>query len=374
MPRGPIATSMCLLFALAGCRTAGQIEGRVVDALDGSPVAGATVTLRGTTTSARTSDDGTYRLEEIAPGPQHLGVERDGYLALAETDLTVGEGGTVAAEDLRVVPRPPDTGLYLRKPSAYVEVSAPGRGEIDSVTDPGDRRPRTLTESISRAQTYAVSRKAFPESRFTALPAGTRLVWYFDKPVRRAVLRQLGTEAVDRGMTMFSRPEPTWVLRLGKDIEVPLEQLGEQVTRLTMEAPLGRYGLVLFGESRDEYLYFLRVRHGGEGLSAPDGTYTLASPEFAKAVDLTRAWCAQSGRGKYEAENCTAVAPLLAGTASSCPGSLQLPEPGVATTQGALNLTDCTTNYGVTLTREDDGWFVAGIGITASGGDFAAGE
>ena len=71
---------------------AGTVTGTVEDAVDGAPVAGATVTAEqgGDDASTDSGDEGVYELE-LAPGTYDLEVERDGYATASVTDVEVGD-------------------------------------------------------------------------------------------------------------------------------------------------------------------------------------------------------------------------------------------------------------------------------------------
>ena len=77
------------------------IVGKVVDSTSGSPVAGATVSLRDTGLSSQTNFNGDFRIEAPA-GDNFITVVNDGYVGLG-LDITVGSGKTDLGE-LRITP------------------------------------------------------------------------------------------------------------------------------------------------------------------------------------------------------------------------------------------------------------------------------
>jgi hypothetical protein len=74
-----------------------SITGRVTEAVSGAPVAGATVSVEGTTLRTLTDDGGAFRLEGVPPGPQVIRVIRIGYAPLRR-HLRVPAAGTVALD------------------------------------------------------------------------------------------------------------------------------------------------------------------------------------------------------------------------------------------------------------------------------------
>ena len=77
------------------------IVGKVVDSTSGSPVAGATVSLRDKGLSSQTNFNGDFRLEAPA-GNNFITVVNDGFTSLG-LDITVGSGKTDLGE-LRITP------------------------------------------------------------------------------------------------------------------------------------------------------------------------------------------------------------------------------------------------------------------------------
>jgi len=74
-----------------------SITGRVTDITSGTPVAGATVTLEGSSLRAVTDDAGRFQLTHVPPGPQVIRVARIGYAPLRH-QLVVPGAGSVTLE------------------------------------------------------------------------------------------------------------------------------------------------------------------------------------------------------------------------------------------------------------------------------------
>jgi TonB-dependent receptor len=98
-PAALAALSVSFLFALPGAALAqdapGSITGRVTDGTS-KPVAGAAVQLVGTPYWARTHDDGSFRLENVAPGSHLLRARLLGFSA-DSARVTVASGSAVEA-------------------------------------------------------------------------------------------------------------------------------------------------------------------------------------------------------------------------------------------------------------------------------------
>jgi len=75
----------------------GSVSGVVVNSWDGTPLAGAVVTVRGTTLAAQTGADGRYQLNGVPPGDQVLRFSKSGYAAMTATEVRVlpGQATTV---------------------------------------------------------------------------------------------------------------------------------------------------------------------------------------------------------------------------------------------------------------------------------------
>src|SRR5947208_1943759 len=96
-------------LAAAGPRV-GAIIGRVADSVSGQGIAVATVTVVGTGLSARSGDDGSYRIANVPPGPTTVKVSRIGYMpaskavtVLPDQDVTVDFALTAQATQLEEV-------------------------------------------------------------------------------------------------------------------------------------------------------------------------------------------------------------------------------------------------------------------------------
>jgi protocatechuate 3,4-dioxygenase beta subunit len=98
------------------------LRGRVLDALEGTPIPGARVALTrrgregsGQPTVLRTDTRGAFRFTGMAPGPYHLRVSQEGY-GNAGTEVGIDEGGGAPAVEIRLEPSEALT-LYVLHPT-----------------------------------------------------------------------------------------------------------------------------------------------------------------------------------------------------------------------------------------------------------------
>ena len=84
------------LFSLfpTQAQDSGAVSGVVVNSLDGTPLAGATVTVRGTTLAGQTDSTGRFELKNLPPGDQVLRISKSGFAAAVVTDVRVIPGQT----------------------------------------------------------------------------------------------------------------------------------------------------------------------------------------------------------------------------------------------------------------------------------------
>ena len=83
-----------LLPLVSWAQDAGAVSGIVVSTWDGTPVGGATITVRGTTLAAQTDSTGKYQLNSVPPGEQVLRFSKSGFAAVVVTDVRVIPGQT----------------------------------------------------------------------------------------------------------------------------------------------------------------------------------------------------------------------------------------------------------------------------------------
>lgn len=77
-----------------GAEAGGVVEGRVVSGWDGAPLAGVTVTVRGTTLATVTDAEGRFRLGSVPAGRHVVVLSRPGFVRTVVTDVLVAEGET----------------------------------------------------------------------------------------------------------------------------------------------------------------------------------------------------------------------------------------------------------------------------------------
>jgi hypothetical protein len=133
--RDAVTVRLCALLALAlaplvsaRAQTSGLITGRVVDALNQQPIAGAVVTVEGTGRGAVTDAQGRYAVRDVGSGTYRVIVRAVTFRPLSRDSVLVGSGRTVvldfelAAEAVALpgvaVEASPDPLLDPRKPQA----------------------------------------------------------------------------------------------------------------------------------------------------------------------------------------------------------------------------------------------------------------
>jgi TonB-dependent receptor len=84
------------LFAavVAHGQDAGSVAGLVVNTWDGNPLAGVTVTVRGTTLAVQTDPQGRYQLDHVPAGNQEVRFSKSGFATALVTDVRVLVGQT----------------------------------------------------------------------------------------------------------------------------------------------------------------------------------------------------------------------------------------------------------------------------------------
>lgn len=84
-----IVTILLFTFFTAKAQDGGAVTGVVISTWDGSPLAGVTITVRGTTLAAQTDATGKFELKNVPPGDQVLRFSRSGYAAAVVTEVRV---------------------------------------------------------------------------------------------------------------------------------------------------------------------------------------------------------------------------------------------------------------------------------------------
>ena len=92
-----LAFALIAFPSLAAAQGAGIVRGRVTDAATGSPLAGVTVRVEGTTIGAQTNAEGNYSIVGVPPGAQAISTRRLGY-APQRLSVTVPDGGSAAQD------------------------------------------------------------------------------------------------------------------------------------------------------------------------------------------------------------------------------------------------------------------------------------
>ena len=99
MMRACLALFLLLAASAASAQSTGAISGRILDAQNSRPVAGATVVasspaLQGEE-SARTDSSGEFVIALLPPGSYTLFVQAEGHQAFTQEGVQVGTGGEV---------------------------------------------------------------------------------------------------------------------------------------------------------------------------------------------------------------------------------------------------------------------------------------
>ena len=89
-----VALLMWVAVPVAHAQENGAVSGVVVNSYDGTPLAGATVTVRGTTRATQTDSTGRYELKNLPSGDQILRISKSGFAAAVVTDVRVVIGQT----------------------------------------------------------------------------------------------------------------------------------------------------------------------------------------------------------------------------------------------------------------------------------------
>jgi TonB-dependent receptor len=168
---------IALLFPpLAAAQSTGTVQGRVVDAADGSPLPGANVVVEGTSIGTSTNQNGRYQLQNVPTGEQTLVVS---YVSYQETtaDITVSAGETLNRTfDLKS--RVLETGEVvvtgLRKTqfrSVTQKKQALNVVDVLSADDIGNLPEKNVAEAVQRLPGI-VLRNDRTEGRFVSIRGG----------------------------------------------------------------------------------------------------------------------------------------------------------------------------------------------------------
>lgn len=91
---GMIAAIFLFAVLSASAQDSGAVSGVVVNSYDGTPLSGATVTVRGTTLATQTDSAGRFDLKDVPLGDQVLRFSKSGFAAAVVTDVRVIVGQT----------------------------------------------------------------------------------------------------------------------------------------------------------------------------------------------------------------------------------------------------------------------------------------
>jgi outer membrane receptor protein involved in Fe transport len=90
----PLVVLVLLMGATVHAQDQGSVSGVVVSSWDGTPLGGATVTVRGTTLGTQTDSSGRFQLDGVPMGEQVLRFSKSGYASAVVSDVRVLPGQT----------------------------------------------------------------------------------------------------------------------------------------------------------------------------------------------------------------------------------------------------------------------------------------
>ena len=137
------ATAMLVAVGITplGAQQPGRISGRIVDARDDQPIAGAVVTIAGTAHRTISNARGEYVLSRPTPDPVTLRITAIGYAPVIQRDIPVTDGGETR-KDIRL------TAQAVELDALQVS-AAPPPGSVDAALD--DQRYSTgIITGVSR--------------------------------------------------------------------------------------------------------------------------------------------------------------------------------------------------------------------------------
>jgi len=226
-----------LLLVQVGCAPTG-VQGQVVNQLTGEPVIGAKVTITGTALTVTTDDTGSYRIEEVAPGPQGIEVKADGLVCVNEVSLTVAKGQVIAAASVDMFPHPGGVGLFLLDGSELTAIPAWDSARLDQ--SKWALRPHIMASKIGEV-----------------IQTGGEIdaILYTDQASPAAVSMKIVKLSLEG-----AHPQSTWqfpsfwqAAKSGADVQQSVVTDG--VTRLQIELTEGHYFLVRKHRGADDWTY-----------------------------------------------------------------------------------------------------------------------
>jgi len=138
-----LVLSALLAVAPLAAQDPGRIVGRVVDAEQGSPVAGAQLEVVGTAITAIAALDGRYALQPLPAGPVSIRIRMIGFAPKVVTGVLVPAGGTIA-QDMALTA----SAVQLAEISVSAEAE---RGTVNRALDE-QRNATNIVNSVSAEQ------------------------------------------------------------------------------------------------------------------------------------------------------------------------------------------------------------------------------
>jgi len=260
--------ALALALAMAFGSDVGSIKGRVVDADTREAVEGAAVEVDGTELGATTSEDGTFQIDNVAPGSQRVLVSAVGYKPVAET-VAVAPGTTVSLKFRLSI-----TG-FIHGPDESADTfgSVSGRVTDDSTG-----------ESIADAFVEAPGADLAVVSDLS----GAYSFGEFPRGYQRFRVRAVGYEDVVRDSVRcewFSKTVDFRMRRVGGAQSAEARRAIErEVSRSVLPRPKGPPPPVAWVRTFEG----IGEAYGYSVKSTSDGGYVIAGSTF----DTSRGWCA----------------------------------------------------------------------------------
>lgn len=236
--------SLCILLYVTGCSNYGKIEGVVLDKLNEKPIAGATITIQGTTLSSLSDSDGKFKLKDVVPGVQRVIVSKEGYISLSgDTDLTVAKGTTTKSSNLFLISQPPHSGLF----------------SVSGALSPIAKISEKNWNMSMNGNSILEAQKAPP---IKAIDSNINMILYEGDNPNKALdisMYPMKFYPADRTQVgFFAIPSPDrWVTQEAITQGIKIEKMGKGLAQITGQVSPGRYCCRVKYQSGIEDWYFV---------------------------------------------------------------------------------------------------------------------
>jgi len=236
-----------MLLALSGCSKYGKVEGEVVDRISKKPIAGASISIKGTALNGSTDASGKFILKDVVPGTQKLAVTKDGYISTSEPELTVAKGTTVKAASIYMVQKPSKPGLY----------------KIDSGLKPISMQPES---TFSRTMNMNLIIEDAKLHGITPIEGQINLLLYEGETPMKSEgvmlypMKFFPSDVSQMGFFAFRNPA-RWVQQEAVSNGIKIEKLSPELTLITGQPSPGRYCLgVKHQAGVQDWLYLVDIK------------------------------------------------------------------------------------------------------------------